>query len=359
MNEIPSQKPAAMAPVMEIPGPAPTRRELALTGIDVAGGIGLEFGPLDRPLVEPQQGRIFYLDHMSTAGLREKYRLNAAAGLVDLDRLAEIHFVFDGRPLKQLVADAAPFDYVIASHVIEHIANPVQWLLDIAEVLTEDGKVSLIIPDRRFTFDHFRTTSSTGELLDAYLAGRTQAAPGQVYDHIANAAEVEPAAIWRGEAIVKRPVHGHTAKEGLRVASLVSAGEAPPDIHVFTYTPWSFARSLRELMALAILPYTVSSFTPTGRNGMEFHVILQKAPKDTANAASVPVLDPALHHALPTATEREPRATAPLTRPRSPLAEVALGFAHMIPKSLRAWLVSCPPVRYLYARVTGKAGDQS
>ena len=139
-----------------------SRNSRILATIDIHVEKGLEMGPLDRPVVTKSDGRILYLDHLDTEGLKKKYASNADAGLVSPEKLVEVDLVADGRALADILGDRGPVDYVIASHVIEHIPNPIGWLRDIAAALNENGRISLVVPDRRFTFDHFRTDSNAG-----------------------------------------------------------------------------------------------------------------------------------------------------------------------------------------------------
>ena len=103
---------------------APPERD----GIDVATMRGLEFGPLANPRVRKHEGPIFYLDHMSTEQLRHKYAENETLR-PNIGSLVEVDFVqHSGIRLADAVGDSAPFDYMIASHVAEHIPNLIGWL---------------------------------------------------------------------------------------------------------------------------------------------------------------------------------------------------------------------------------------
>ena len=43
------------------------------------------------------------------------------------------------------------FDYILFSHVLEHISNPIQWLVDsVIPLLREDGLLSIAIPGSRY-----------------------------------------------------------------------------------------------------------------------------------------------------------------------------------------------------------------
>src|ERR1700692_473036 len=50
-------------------------------------------------------------------------------------------------------------DFVIASHLLEHLANPLAQLEEIHRVLKPGGVVLVLLPDRRHTFDRKRSAT--------------------------------------------------------------------------------------------------------------------------------------------------------------------------------------------------------
>jgi SAM-dependent methyltransferase len=59
-------------------------------------------------------------------------------------------------------------DFVIASHILEHLANPLAMLVDIHRVLKSGGLLILILPDRHVTFDSERPPTSLEHVVDEY-----------------------------------------------------------------------------------------------------------------------------------------------------------------------------------------------
>ena len=77
---------------------------------------GLEIGPSFRPLAPKKSGwNIKIMDHASAAELREKYKPHH----VDLSAIEEVDYIYRGERLPDLVKNER-FDYILASHVIEH-----------------------------------------------------------------------------------------------------------------------------------------------------------------------------------------------------------------------------------------------
>src|SRR3974377_1859479 len=114
------------------------RRQRVLQFVDIPHKRGLEFGPLDRPFVSRVEGEIFYVDHLPTQALREKNRNTPG---YNIDNIVEVDFVWGDAVLSDLVGSVAPFDYVIASHVIEHVPDVVGWLNEICDVVKEGGVI--------------------------------------------------------------------------------------------------------------------------------------------------------------------------------------------------------------------------
>jgi SAM-dependent methyltransferase len=64
-------------------------------------------------------------------------------------------------------------DYVIASHVLEHVANPVAALAEWYRVVRPGGIIYLVVPDRRVTWDHPRALTPVEHFLADYTLGTT------------------------------------------------------------------------------------------------------------------------------------------------------------------------------------------
>ena len=142
------------------------RREILENIIDIKSLRGLEIGPLTSPIVRPEdiegRGQIFYLDHLSKAGLKEKYKDDSS---INVEKIVNVDFVCSDGDIVRSVEDKV-FDYVIASHVIEHSPNLLKFVEDISSILSPGGLLFLIIPDKRFTFDLKRPETTFGEVLE-------------------------------------------------------------------------------------------------------------------------------------------------------------------------------------------------
>ena len=79
------------------------------------------------------------------------------------------NFVLDASSLKTLQNET--YDFVLASHCLEHIANPIRALYEWHRVLRPDGILLLILPDMSRTFDHKRPPTPLSHLVEDYERG--------------------------------------------------------------------------------------------------------------------------------------------------------------------------------------------
>ncbi|CAF1044101.1 unnamed protein product [Adineta ricciae] len=84
---------------------------------------------------------------------------------------------------KQYVRDAVDlkgipsefYDFVLASHVLEHIANPFKALLEWIRILKPNGVLLIILPLKTVTFDHKRDVVRLEHLIEDYQKQTTEA----------------------------------------------------------------------------------------------------------------------------------------------------------------------------------------
>lgn len=238
-------------------------------------GIGLELGPLSSPIVDKTQGNIFYVDHMSTADLRKKY----ADEPVDLEKIVDVDYVLDSSLSKTF--DDRKFDYVIASHVIEHIPDMVRWLDDITSILKPGGVLSLVIPDKRYTFDITRQVSRPADVIGAYVDRLLTTNSATMYDF---ASEYRNE-VYAGE-IIANPNEDpsfkerrYSEKEAYEMTKLNASGREYVDSHCLVFTPYSFFEILKKLVSHDLLKLEVVSFHDTKPGEIEFFVSLRKPTK--------------------------------------------------------------------------------
>jgi SAM-dependent methyltransferase len=93
-------------------------------------------------------------------------------------------FRYDKRrpPGTQYVAEAtdlghiasASYDFVLSSHTLEHVANPLQALSEWIRILKEDGVLALVVPHKDGTFDHKRPVTPLTHLVQDFEQNVTE-----------------------------------------------------------------------------------------------------------------------------------------------------------------------------------------
>ncbi|MGZ6005514.1 MAG: class I SAM-dependent methyltransferase [Candidatus Saccharimonadales bacterium] len=253
---------------------------------------GLELGPLHAPMVKKSDGDIHYLDHATREELLVKYAESNkhVKDTVALDKIVAVDFVLKDS-IKKTVG-GKKFDYVVASHVIEHIPDTVSWLKDIASVLKPGGLLTLAIPDKRFTFDVTRNTSRPADLIGAYVDKLSRPYSSTVYDHTVEFRKIDRVEAWNhnDRDFSKRPPVNTISQAYEKCLENVDP-KIFVDVHCHTYTPASFVKILEALINHDLLDYKVAYFHPTDPSDMEFHVSLKKSEASKAQKlASLPNL---------------------------------------------------------------------
>jgi SAM-dependent methyltransferase len=245
------------------------RLDLLLLGLDLGRLTGLEIGPSSKPAVSKAEGDIYYLDVVDAGGLAEKYKDEAYAE----DPFPEIDFLIGEGSLLDSCG-GRQFDYVVASHVIEHVPDTIGWLREIGDLLSPGGSLRLAIPDKRFTFDVHRPLTTFSELLDCYYSRLRRPSYRHVHEMKVSFVKVEADVLWRGG--YPPPMDKvFSAEELSLLAERIRNGEYI-DVHCHTFTPDSFLSHFTQMSELGLCELELSAIYPTPRGEAEFHAHLYK-----------------------------------------------------------------------------------
>ncbi|ESS71597.1 hypothetical protein MGMO_94c00120 [Methyloglobulus morosus KoM1] len=247
------------------------RQEKALFMID-KNGLGLEIGPSHNPMAPKKRGfNVQVLDHISADELRTKYKDHE----VVLENIEEVDFVWHGEPLHESVGQEECYDWIIASHVIEHTPDMITFLKECERLLKPNGVLSLVIPDKRYCFDYFNPVTWTGELLDAYEQRRKRPSPGKVFEHYAGASKRNGHIAWgQGDTDTGTFSLLHNIDQARDEWEMARTTTEYMDVHNWRFTPSSFRLILADLQTLGLTGLSVAKEFDTV--GCEFHVTLRK-----------------------------------------------------------------------------------
>jgi SAM-dependent methyltransferase len=84
----------------------------------------------------------------------------------DKDKSCGRQYVLDATNLKEI--PSSQYDFILSSHVIEHIANPLKAISEWCRVIKDDGVLIIIIPFKNGTFDHDRKVTTLEHLIEDY-----------------------------------------------------------------------------------------------------------------------------------------------------------------------------------------------
>lgn len=243
------------------------RLQKVLRHIDPRAHVGLEIGALDNPMLTG--ACVKYVDYATTAQLKQNHANNPA---VRADRIVDVSYVWGDKTLAEAV-NHQRFDFVVASHVIEHVPDLITWLFELSEVLKPGGVVSLIVPDKRYTFDALRPLTSIAELVGAHLERRRKPSFQQVFGYLSQHAQIDVPGAWRGADAIKRV---HDESYAWDVVTRVARTGEYFDAHCWVFTPDSFLDLLATLAKLGLLPFDLLEFTPTTLDQIDFFVTLRR-----------------------------------------------------------------------------------
>lgn len=255
-----------------------TRQEKLLGGLLLAELTGVEIGPLSRPLVAKDVCDVVYVDFADAEKLKANYandpNVNVADILVDaIWGESTLRQAIDRYLLKKGRA-AQDMDFVVASHVIEHVPDLVTWLREIRSVLKPSGQVRLAVPDKRFTFDYCRRTTELANVLAAYLSKARIPNTQCLLDFCLNQVSVDAAAAWAGPLDVNLLKKAHTVEGALWVARDALHNGNYHDVHCWVFTPQSFANLFLQLAEAELIDFACLEFYDTEVNTLEFIVNL-------------------------------------------------------------------------------------
>lgn len=219
----------------------PESKRVALT-THFLKGTGIEIGALSHPVAVPLGVTVKYVDRMSVADLRRQYPELGSENIVAPD------YICDGERLEAI--PNASQDFVIASHVIEHMPDPILCLKSYLRVLKDHGIIYLAVPDKRHTFDKKRMLTPVEHLI----------ADHEIGPHISRASHFVEFAQFCSE---KPDIFG----EAQRLA------ERDYSIHYHTWTPTSFVAFLDRLIQQYRLPLNVEAMVTSPG---EFLLVLRK-----------------------------------------------------------------------------------
>ncbi|MCB2106992.1 MAG: hypothetical protein KDE14_04790 [Rhodobacteraceae bacterium] len=172
----------------------------------------------------------------------------------------------DGR----LNCDGRTFSTVFSAHCLEHQPDVLRHLREVEAILLPGGAYYLIVPDKRYCFDHFMEESTLADVLNAAEFKRVRHTPEAIAKHWARTTHNNAARHWLGW-------HGRRPPETLSERALASARANPnADVHSWYFTPCGFFGVVSQLHQLGHIGLKVESVRATCLGKFEFFAVLRK-----------------------------------------------------------------------------------
>ena len=224
----------------------------------------LEIGPFCHPL--KRGPKVEYLDVLDADQLRVRagQTKRDAAGVPDV-----IHHVGD------LDIVDRSYDAVLSSHAIEHQPDLVRHLQQVERILNPGGAYFLIIPDKRYCFDHFIAESTIADVLQAHQEKRRAHVLKSVIEHRALTVHNDHRRHWAGDH--GNPERNRAARVKAAIAEYEAAAGGYIDVHAWYFTPPAFRSIVATLRELGLIGLEIAGIYDPARDRNEFCAILRKA----------------------------------------------------------------------------------
>ena len=247
-----------------------SRNEKVLYGCNFQG-VGLEIGASYCPVAPKKAGyRVEVLDHANATTLREKYQ----GQNVDISNIEEVDYVWSGEPLHELTGKENYYDWIVASHVIEHTPDFVSFFQQCEIMLKPGGLLCLAVPDHRYCFDVFRPASTPGDVIQAFLEKRRRHSLGAIWDHFSMITKKgDTVSCSKGHQGEYQFIHPNLTDANTMLARAQESSEYI-DVHNWRFTPSSFKLVVNDIGVLGYTNLSTSTFFET--EGCEFITQLQK-----------------------------------------------------------------------------------
>ena len=237
-------------------------------------GYGIEIGPSHNPIAPKKEGyNVHIIDHMDRRDLISKYNDHP----VNLDNIEDVDFVWDGESYDDLTGNSKYYDWIIASHVIEHTPDLIGFLNDCDSILKNDGVLSLVVPDKRFCFDYHRPITGISKIIDSYFQKNKIHTPGAVAEYFLNVVSKDGNIAWDSLSNGKYNFI-HDLNDAQHYIAKVAEEKKYVDVHSWVFVPNSFRLIIQDLYRLGFIKFKEVVFFPT--DGCEFYITLGRNGKN-------------------------------------------------------------------------------
>ena len=231
-------------------------------------GRGIEIGPCHNPVAPRNKGYdVQIIDHMSQEDLINKYK----GQNINFKNIEEVDFVWQGQSYSELTKKNKYYDWIIASHMIEHTPDLIGFLNDCDGILKDDGVVSLVVPDKRYCFDHYRPLTSISSIIDSHFQNRKIHSPGTIAEYYLNVVSKGGSISWNSSTAGEYSFI-HSINAAAKRMNLAHNENEYFDVHAWCFVPHSFRLVIHDLFSLGLIPFQEVEYFST--EDCEFYITL-------------------------------------------------------------------------------------
>ena len=224
----------------------------------------LEIGPFFNPVHKGEKVKYFDIENREDLVVRAK----------ELDptfKVENIPYIDYVSPSADLTIIKEIFEAIYSSHVIEHQFDLIDHLQKTSDLLPVGGKYYLIVPDKRYCFDHFQQISTIADVISAHFEKRKKHTLKSLLEHRVLATHNDPVLHWKGN-------HGKLTDKVIKIKKAIAEYEERDliDTHAFYFTPDTFIEIMNLLYELDYINFKVERIHKTPKNNFEFYCVLEK-----------------------------------------------------------------------------------
>lgn len=237
---------------------------------------GIEIAPYFNPVTDRSKHDVLYVDCIDNDEILRKASENPGA----VGRLVpRIDVVWvPGRRLADCIGHES-LHYAVASHVLEHVPNPLGWLQEILDVLEPGGVIAIMLPSRERSMDYYRTPTTFAQVVGWSLEKPAIPTATQVMDFLSQSFEDDGTVNFDGPLPPFGEAKRHYSdRQAVEFAEFVVRENHYLDVHCSVWTPDSFVEVFSRLIATGRIEVEIEGpFTGfPGATPAEFLVYLRK-----------------------------------------------------------------------------------
>jgi SAM-dependent methyltransferase len=183
---------------------------------ELCKGTGIEIGAVNCPF--DLDADVIYLDQGDSS-----YVASMHASDPNVIGVLPVSLVAQKPPYTFLASNA--FDFVVASHVIEHLANPLASISEFNRIIRPGGVVYLVVPHKDWCFDKCRTETPLQHFVTEFFSETSEISLEHYLEHIFDGLDLKNLSFCEGLNLVEKAR---------------SLFEKQLDFHIHTFSQLSF-----------------------------------------------------------------------------------------------------------------------